>query len=192
MFSLPLTTSPRTSHLGYRASVFCAILPSILIWISHYTRESGSSSWYDKGWSPSTNKHQTSKSSYSGWSRRGPRGNPAEDAGRHSHWDEGRAQDSANDTDGGAMDGQDKNRGGDVGTEEGGETVPGSKVSAPEPVNATDSEATEKKLWELQRLLNNRKGTLLYVFKRTPKQVPRPVTSTRTLCRHWTPWRRNT
>ena len=70
--------------------------------------------------------------------------------------DEGRAQDSANDTEGGTMEGQDENRG-DVGIEEGGETVPDSKVNALERVNAMDSETTEKKLWELQRFLNNRK-----------------------------------
>ena len=70
------------------------------------------------------------------------------------------AQSPANDTEGGATEGQDKNRGGDAGTEEGGETVPDSKVNAPETVNVTDSVATEKKLWELQRLLNHRKGSL--------------------------------
>ena len=62
--------------------------------------------------------------------------------------DEGRAQDSACDTEGGAVDGQDKNRGRDTGTE-GGDTVPDSKLNAPKHVNETDSVATEKKLWEL-------------------------------------------
>ena len=33
-----------------------------------------------------------------------------------------------------------------------------SKVNATEPVNATHSMATEKKLWEPQRLLQNRRG----------------------------------
>ena len=68
-----------------------------------------------------------------------------------------RAQDSANDTEGCATEGQDKNRAGDAGTEEGGETAPAPKVSAPEPVNETDVGTREKKLWELQRLVNHRK-----------------------------------
>ena len=95
--------------------------PSLyLILISRYTRESGHSatSWYDKGWSPSTNKHQTTKSSYSGWSKRSTRGNPSECEGRHSYWDDGEAQDSANDTEGVAMEGKDKTHGREKGVEE--------------------------------------------------------------------------
>ena len=42
------------------------------------------------------------------------------------------------------MEESDKNRGGDVRTEEGGEIVPDSKVNAPELVNTMDFVATEK------------------------------------------------
>ena len=132
--------------------------------MSRYTRENGRpSSWYDKGWSPSTNKHQTSNSSYSGRSKRGPRVNPAQYEGRHSHWYEGKAQDSANDTESGATEGQDKNQ---TLIQKNGKTVPDSKVNAPELMNVTDSVATEKKLWELQRLFSNRKESLSSMYKK--------------------------
>ena len=40
-------------------------------------------------------------------------------------------------------------------------------MNAPEPVNVTDVGTTEKmKLWELQRLLNNRKGSLSSTFQK--------------------------
>ena len=37
-------------------------------------------------------------------------------------------------------------------------------MSASEPVNETDVETTQKKLWEKQRLLNHRKGSLSSTF----------------------------
>ena len=104
-------------------------------------------------------KQQTAKSSCSGWSRWGTRGNPAEYEGRYSHWDEGRSHDSAKDTEGDAAEGQDKNRG-DAGTENGGEAAPAPKENANELVNVTDVETPHKKQRELQRLMNHRKGSL--------------------------------
>ena len=134
--------------------------------MSRYSRQCGqSSSWCDKGWSPSTNEQQSAKSSYSRWTRWGTTGNPGEHEGRDNHWDEGSSHDFAKDGEGDAAEGQDKNRG-DAGTEEGGETARAPKVSAPESVNVTDVETTHKKLWELQHLLNHRKGSLGSTLKK--------------------------
>ena len=148
-------TSPRLARAILDLVLLSSVLtnlPSKFARMSRHTLESGrTSSWYDM--------QQTAKSSYSGWSRRGTRGNPAECEGRYTHWDEGRSHDSAKDTEGDAAEGRDKNRG-DAGKEDDGENAQAPKVSAPVPANVTDVETTQKKLWELQRLLNNGKGSL--------------------------------
>ena len=40
-------------------------------------------------------------------------------------------------------------------------------MSAPVPANVPDVETTQKKLWKLQRLLNNRKGSLSSTHKKS-------------------------
>ena len=93
--------------------------------MSHYTRDSGrsSTSWDHKGWTPSTNKDQSTNSSNSEWSKRGTRGNSREHEGRRSCWDGGKAQGSADNTESVAMDGEEKTHGGEKGTEEDGVAV---------------------------------------------------------------------
>ena len=56
----------------------------------------------------------------------------AELLGRHSHWDDGKAQDSANDTEGVAVEGKEKTHGKEKGTEEDGVAVRDTKENAPE------------------------------------------------------------
>ena len=109
--------------------------------MSRYTRDSEhtSTSWYSSGWSPSTNKHQTNKSSYSGWSKRCTRGNPSEYEGRHSYWDDGEAQDSANDTEGVAVEGKEKTHRKEKETEEDGVIVRDTNENASEQERAKDS-----------------------------------------------------
>ena len=48
------------------------------------------------------------KSTYSGWSKRATRGNSGECEGRRSHWEDGKAQDFANNTEGIAVEGKDR------------------------------------------------------------------------------------
>ena len=140
----------------------------MLLLMSRYTRESGhsSTSWFAKGWSPSKNKHQTTKSSDSGWSKRCTRGNPSEYEGRHSYWDVGKARDSANDTEGVAVERKEKTHGRAKGTEEDGMAVLDTKENTPNQDNAKYFVATEQKLWELQRLLNDRNGSLSSTCKK--------------------------
>ena len=69
------------------------------------------------------------------------------------------------DTEDDAAEGRDKTRG-DAGTEEDGEDAPAPKVSVPVPADVTDIETTETKLWELHRLLNNRKGSPSSTYKK--------------------------
>ena len=109
--------------------------------MSRYTRDNGrpSTSWYHKGWTPSTNKDQSTKSSYSGWSKRSTRGNPSEYEGRHNYWDEGKTQDSANDTESVAREGKEKAREKEKGTEEEGVAV-WDRASAREKVTRQESE----------------------------------------------------
>ena len=116
--------------------------------MSRYTREGEhtSTSWSVKGWSPSTKKHETSKSSYS---------------------DDG--EDSANDSEGVAVEGKEKTHGREKGTEEDGVTVLDTKENTSEQENVEDFVATEKKLWDLHRLLNNRKGNLSSTCKKNTK-----------------------
>ena len=159
---LASTTAQRSCVLDWQGvgtvKLLCACLlessvthrrVSISARMSRYTRECGqTSSWYDKRWSPSTNKQQTAKSSNSGWSRRGTSGNLAEYEGRHNNSGEGRSHDSAKDTEGDATEGRDKNRD-DAGTEEDCEMCRHPKVRAPAPTDVTDFETTQSKLWEL-------------------------------------------
>ena len=111
-------------------------------------------------------KDQSTKSSYSGWSKRSPRGNPSEHEGRRSHWDYGKAQDFADNTEGVAVEGKDKTHGREKGTEEDGVAVRDTKENASEQESVKDIVATEKKLWELHRLLNNRKESSSSTYKK--------------------------
>ena len=91
----------------------------------------------------------------------GTRRNPAEYEGRYNHWDEGRSCDSAKDTVCDVAEGRDKNRGDAYG-----EDALAPKVSVPVPADETDVETTQTTLWELQRLLNNLKGSLSSTYKK--------------------------
>ena len=102
-------TSPRRARAILVNVHLCAVKHTFSIFarMSRYTRDYGqTSSCYEKGWSPSTNKQQTAKNSCSGWSRRGTRGNPAEYEGRYNHWDESGSHDSAKDTEDDAAEGR--------------------------------------------------------------------------------------
>ena len=97
----------RTSHFGCRALVIWKKHSfSMLSLMSRCRRDSGhdSASRYHKGWTPSTNKDRSTKSSYSGWSKRVARGNPSENERRHSYWVDGKAQDSAKDIEGATLE----------------------------------------------------------------------------------------
>ena len=124
---------------------------------SRYTRESGhfSTSWYAKGWSPSTNKDPSTKISYSVWSKRGTRGNSGEHEGRRSYWDD--VEHRILQTTPKELRWKGKKRL----TE-----VRDTKENAPEQESVKDFMATEKRLWELHRFLNNRKGSLSSTYKK--------------------------
>ena len=94
------------------------------------------------------------------------RGNPSEYEGRHSNWDDGKAQDSANNTEGVAMEGKEKTQGREKGTEEDGVAVWDTKENASEQERVKGFVVTAKTLWELHRLLNNRKGSLSSTYKK--------------------------
>ena len=55
---------------------------------------------------------------------------------------------------------------GKKGTEEDGVVVRDTKENASEQTSVKDFVETEKKLWELHRLLNNRKGSLSSTYKK--------------------------
>ena len=86
--------------------------------------------------------------------------------GRHSYRDDGKAQDSADNTEGVGMEGKGKTQEREKGTEEDGVVVRDTKENASEQTSVKDFVETEKKLWELHRLLNNRKGSLSSTYKK--------------------------
>ena len=127
--------------------------------MSRYTREYGrTSSWYNKEWAPPTK--QNARNNYSGWSKRGTRGNPAEYEGTYNQWEEGKPSDSAKDNEGEAIEGPDKSQGCD-GTED-----VEDKASESAPADPTDVETIRSKLWEQHRLLNNREGRVSATYKK--------------------------
>ena len=95
---------------------------------------------------PPTNKQQNARNSYFGWSKRGTRGNPAEDEGRYNQWDEGKSHDSAKDNEGEAIEGRDKSRDCD-GTEDVEGVAQAPKASDSALADATDVETIRSKLW---------------------------------------------
>ena len=115
-----------------------------------FTRDNGhpSTSWYNKGWTPSTNKDQSTKSSYTGWSKRCTRENPSEYEGRHNYWDDGKAQDYAHDTEGVATEG--KARGKEKGTAVWDRA--GTNERVPEQEGETDFVVTKERLWDVHSL----------------------------------------
>ena len=115
---------------------------------------------------PSTNKDQSTKRSYSGWSKWCTRGNSIEHEVRRSCWDGGKAQDSADNTEGVMLEGREKTQGREKGPEEDGVAVRDAKENASEQESVKDILATEKRHWELRRLLNNRKGSLSSTYTR--------------------------
>ena len=83
--------------------------------------------------------------------RAGARGNSSKHEGRRSYWGDGKAQDSADNTEGVAVEG----------------AVRDTKENASEQKSVTDFVVTEKRLWELHHLLNNRKGSLSSTYKKS-------------------------
>ena len=79
--------------------------------------------------------------------------------------DEGKSHDSAKDSEGDATEGRDKSQGYD-GTEDVGGVAQVFKVTGSAPADATDVEKIQSKLWELQRLLSNRKGSPSATYKK--------------------------
>ena len=75
-------------------------------------------------------------------------------------------KDSANDAEGVAVEGKEKTHGREKGTEEDGVAVHDTKENTSEQENVKYFVATEKKLWELLRLLNNRKGSLSSTYEK--------------------------
>ena len=90
--------------------------------------------------------NKTRGNSYFGWSKRGTRGNPAEDEGRYSQWNEGKSHDSAKDNEGEAIEGRDKSRDCD-GTEDVEGVAQAPKASDSALADATDVETIRSKLW---------------------------------------------
>ena len=101
----------------------------------------------------------------------GLRGYPSEYEGRLNLWEEGKPRDSAKDSEAAAeievkvIESRDKSQGCD-GTEgvEGVTQAP--KASDSALTDASDVDTVRSKLWELQRLLNNRKGGLSATYKK--------------------------
>ena len=101
----------------------------------------------------------------------GPRGYLSEYEGRLNLWEEGKPSDSAKDNEAAAeaevevIEGRDKSQGCD-GTEgvEGVTQAP--KASDSTLADATYVDTVRSKLWELQRLLNNREGSLSATYKK--------------------------
>ena len=95
---------------------------------------------------PSTNKDQSTKSSYSGCSKRGTRVNSTEHEGRRSCWESGKAQDSADNTEGVMLEGRERRpQGREKGPEEDGVAVRDAKENASEQESVKDILATEKR-----------------------------------------------
>ena len=101
------------------------------------------------------------------------RGNLTEYEGGFNQWDEGKSRDSAKDNEAEAevdveievTEGRDKSQGCDgMGDVEGVAQVP--KASDSAFADATDVDTIRSKLWELQRLLNNLKGSLSATYKK--------------------------
>ena len=137
--------------------------------MSQYTREYGrTSSWYDKEWAPSS-KHNA-RNNFSGWSKRGTRGNPAEFEGRFRQSDEGRHRESACghgadvEVEVEVLGDRDKRHGCD-GTREMLWRFRWRPQLAT-PHLSTSADMIRTKLWELQRLLNNRKGSLSATYEK--------------------------
>ena len=81
------------------------------------------------------------------------------EADTHSYWDDGKAQDSADNTEGVAMEGKEKTHGSAEGTEEDGVPVWDTQENASGQESVKDFVVTESRLWELHRFFNNRKGS---------------------------------
>ena len=86
------------------------------------------------------------------------RGNSGDHEDRRSYWDDGKAQDSAAQTEGVVENGK-ETHGKEKGTEEDVVVLRNTKENASEQTSAKDFVVKEK-LWELHRLLNNRKDRL--------------------------------
>ena len=151
----------RTGHFGSQAKVYCQTHLLHSRPLSRYTRERGwTSFWYNKEWAPPSDKQQKVKNSSCTWCERCTFGNPAEREERYNQCDVGKLHDSAKDDEGGAIEGRDKSQGCD-GTEDV-QGVPKASDSSP-----TDAVSVRSMLWEPQRLLNNRKGSLSATYKRS-------------------------
>ena len=112
------------------------------------------------------NKDLSTKSSFSGWRKRGTRGNSSEHEGRRTYWDDGKAQDSADNTEGVVMEGKEKTQGREKMTEEDGVAVRDSKENSSEQESVKYFVVKEKRLWEVHRLLNNREGIMSSTYNK--------------------------
>ena len=183
----------RIGHSGSRTKVHCQTHLLHLLPMSRHTREYGrTSSLYNKEWAPPS-KHNA-RNSYSGWSKRGTRGNPAEHEGRFNQWDEGKSRDSAKDNEAEVevevVVDHDKSHNYDgTGDVEGVAQVP----------KASDSALADEMLIRYDQSCGNYNDSSITErevqaqhTRKMPRRTPEPMTSTKRLCRLWTPWRRST
>ena len=122
----------------------------------------------------------------------GTRGNPSEYGGRYNNRDDGKAQDSANNTEGVAMEGKEKTQGREKGTEEDGVPVRDTKENASEQEIVEYFVVTEKRLWELHRLPNNRKCSLSSTYKKNSEVNNKVYDLNQRTVQHWIVWPRCT
>ena len=144
--------------------------------MSRYTRDNGqASSWFYRGWAPST-KHQT-KNTYSGWSKRATRGYQSDYDydDRSREWEESTPSGSTKtrevepETWAAAeveiVDERDKNQG-KTGTNNAAGSATANTTLDSAGDTATEKDAFRRRLEELHRLLNSRKGSLSATFKK--------------------------
>ena len=128
-----------------------------------YTRDNGkSSSWHDKGWAPSTN-------TYSGWSKRATRGYYShewdEDASRGSPSARGVQKETWADAEVEIVDERYRSQG-KAGTTDATDKEAADATGSATGDAATEKEAVKRRLGELRRLLNSRKGSLNATYRK--------------------------
>ena len=132
-------------------SCFVCSTPSTHLAMPRYTRDYGkSSSWYAKGWAPST---------FSGWSKRASRV-------YYSHeWDEGTEPETWADAEVEIVDERERTQGKAAttdATDRKAADAPGSSIEDA----ATEKESVKRRLGKLHGLLNSRKGSLNATYRK--------------------------
>ena len=90
------------------------------------------------------------------------------------------------------MESRDRNQG-CADTENGAETAQASTASDSTLASATEKDTVRSRLWELHRLLNNRKGSFSATFQKNAEANSRTYDlNQKKLCKPWIPWRRST